>query len=288
MTARGIIGLKIDIDTYEGMRRGVPNLLDDLSRLGIRASFFLSMGPDASGLALLQLLRNPLFLKKMIRSRAPALYGWKTALYGVLLPSPLIGLSFPALIRRMLSEGHEVQFHAWDHRRWQDGVLQKPEEWIVRWFEKGLSACEETTGLTPPAFGAPAWLIDDRGLAVVKDLGFSYLSCTRAQQPFVHQGIGLIDIPSDLPCFEETGIGQGQVSIVARIQDGGYHVLPVHAEVEGGLYRKPFLDLIHYMINNGYLFETLNEIWMKTEKENLQVRRARRILLPGRSAPCCV
>jgi len=192
------------------------------------------------------------------------------------------------LVRRMLSEGHEVQFHAWDHRRWQDGVLKRPEDWIVRWFEKGLSAFEETTGQRPTAFGAPAWLIDDRVLAVVKDLGFSYLSCTRASQPFVHEGLGLIDIPSDLPCFEETGIDQAQASIVDRILDGRCHVLPVHAEVEGGLWRRPFLELMQYLKHKGYLFETLDEIRIKTKMEDLDVRRARRVLLPGRSAPCCV
>ena len=45
------LGLKIDVDTYEGMKKGVPRLLDSLSELAIKGTFYLSMGPDASGLA---------------------------------------------------------------------------------------------------------------------------------------------------------------------------------------------------------------------------------------------
>ena len=57
-----LLGLKIDVDTYEGMKKGVPSLLRILSDLGIKGTFFLSIGPDASGRAALNLLRNPLFL----------------------------------------------------------------------------------------------------------------------------------------------------------------------------------------------------------------------------------
>ena len=47
--------LKIDVDTRLGMQRGVPRLLSLLAAERVRASFFLSMGPDASGLAVFQL-----------------------------------------------------------------------------------------------------------------------------------------------------------------------------------------------------------------------------------------
>jgi hypothetical protein len=86
---RNILGLKIDVDTYIGMKRGVPCLLSILGQFGIKATFYLSMGPDASGRAVLQLVKNPRFLKKMLRTNAGHLYGIKTALYGTLIPSRL-------------------------------------------------------------------------------------------------------------------------------------------------------------------------------------------------------
>ena len=35
------IGLKVDVDTLDGLTKGVPALLDILAARGIRASFFL-------------------------------------------------------------------------------------------------------------------------------------------------------------------------------------------------------------------------------------------------------
>ena len=59
-----ILGLKIDVDTYQGMKPGVPRLLALLRQEGLRATFYLSIGPDASGRALLQILKNPGFSRR--------------------------------------------------------------------------------------------------------------------------------------------------------------------------------------------------------------------------------
>jgi undecaprenyl phosphate-alpha-L-ara4FN deformylase len=283
-----ILGLKIDVDTYQGMRLGVPRLLSMLQENDIRATFYLSIGPDASGRAVLQILKNPRFLKKMVRTRAASLYGFRTALYGTLLPSPKIALSFPELVRRILAEGHEVQFHAWDHRRWQDELTVHPEGWIRDWFRRGIDGFEVLTGKRPTSFGAPAWLIDDRVLSMVRDLRFDYLSCTRAKAPFIHEGTGLIEIPSDLPCFEEMGIEEGEREILTRLAEGGIHVLPVHAEVEGGLMSDNFVRLIHAAKRLDYRILPLGELLSLLNRESLVTRRFRMQLLSGRSVPCAV
>jgi undecaprenyl phosphate-alpha-L-ara4FN deformylase len=283
-----ILGLKIDVDTYQGMKRGVPRLLSLLEQEGVKATFFLSVGPDASGRAILQILKNPRFLKKMVRSRAASLYGFRTALYGTFLPSPLIALSFPDLVRRIIAEGHEVQFHAWDHRRWQDELLKRPEVWIRDWFSRGIEGFEGLTGTPPTSFGAPAWLIDDRVLSLVRDLGLDYLSCTRAKEPFIHAGTDLIEIPSDLPCFEETGMEEGERSILADLASGGIHVLPVHAEMEGGMGAEPFVRLLRAIKKSDYTILPLAGIVPWVQRKKLVTRRYRMALLPGRAVPCAV
>ena len=283
-----ILGLKIDVDTYQGMRRGVPRLLSSLRQEGLRATFYLSIGPDASGRAVLQILKNPRFLKKMVRTRAASLYGFRTALYGTLLPSPKIALSFPDLVRQIMAEGHEVQFHAWDHRRWQDELAVRPEAWIRDWFRRGIEGFESLTGRRPASFGAPAWLIDDRVLSLVRDLHLDYLSCTRAKEPFIHEGTDLVEIPSDLPCFEETGIKEGERKILAGLAEGGIHVLPVHAEVEGGRMSENFVRLIHAAKKLDYRLLPLCDIYPILDRKNLITRRFRLQLLSGRSVPCAV
>ena len=266
----------------------MPRLLSLLRENDLRATFYLSIGPDASGRAVLQILKNPRFLKKMVRTRAASLYGFRTALYGTLLPSPKIALSFPDLVRRILAEGHEAQFHAWDHRRWQDELTVRPEGWIRNWFSRGIDGFEALTGKRPTSFGAPAWLIDDRVLSIVRDLRFDYLSCTRAKAPFIHEGTGLIEIPSDLPCFEETGIEEGERKILARLAEGGIHVLPVHAEVEGGLMSENFVRLIQAAKKLDYRLLPLGDLLSLLDRESLVTRRFRLQLLAGRSVPCAV
>jgi undecaprenyl phosphate-alpha-L-ara4FN deformylase len=283
-----ILGLKIDVDTYIGMKRGVPRLLSILANYDIQATFYLSMGPDASGRAILQLIKNPRFLKKMLVTNAGRLYGIKTALYGTLLPSPMIALSFPELVEQIISTGHEVEFHAWDHRRWQDELYTRSSEWIENWFEKGIKAYRRLVKKEPSSFGAPAWLIDDRVLKIVGKYPFRYLSCTRAKEPFIHEISGLMEIPSDLPCFEEIGPPQGVFKILQILKEGGMHILPVHAEAEGGIWDKYFIDLCEAIRNIDLQILPLSKIQALLEAKALPVRKYRMELLPGRSAPCAV
>jgi undecaprenyl phosphate-alpha-L-ara4FN deformylase len=283
-----MLGLKIDVDTYWGMKNGVPSLLQTLKEFNLKGTFFLSIGPDNSGRAALQLIKNPLFLKKMMRTNAAALYGWKTALYGTLLPAPMIALSFPQIVREIIDAGHEVQFHAWDHRRWQDELPDKSENWIRDWFNKGIAGFEKLTGNKPTAFGAPSWVIDDRVLSIIKEYKFEYLSCTRAKAPFIHEIVDILEIPSDLPCFEEIDAQKGVSIIAALLQDGQTHVLPVHAEVEGGIFQNQFRELLGKALSMNIEIVPLKVIKDKLDIKTLPKRKYKMELLPGRHSPCVV
>ncbi len=276
------------MDTYIGMKRGVPRLLAILKNFNVRGTFFLSMGPDSSGRAVFQLVKNPLFLKKMVRTGAGRLYGWRTALYGTLLPSPMIALSFPNLVKDILSDGHDAEFHAWDHRRWQDELPARPYGWIENWFKRGVEAYRGMAGREPSSFGAPAWLIDERALEIASKYSFHYLSCTRAREPFVHDIPGLLEIPSDLPCFEEIGIDEGVSRILRILEDGQTHILPVHAEAEGGVWDRYFEELLKGALQMNYRILPLSEIREILRHSEWPVRRHRMELLPGRSQPCAV
>ncbi|MGC4075111.1 MAG: hypothetical protein QM760_21940 [Nibricoccus sp.] len=43
------IALKVDCDTFEGTKNGLPNLLRLFDELKIRATFLFTLGPDTSG-----------------------------------------------------------------------------------------------------------------------------------------------------------------------------------------------------------------------------------------------
>ena len=270
------------------MKNGVPCLLQTLKEFNLKGTFFLSIGPDNSGRAALQLIKNPLFLRKMMRTNAASLYGWKTALYGTLLPAPMIALSFPEIVKDIIAAGHEVQFHAWDHRRWQDELPHKSENWIRQWFTQGIAGFEKLIGNKPTAFAAPSWLIDDRVLVILKEYNFEYLSCTRAKTPFIHEIAEILEIPSNLPCFEELNAQKGVAIIVDMIKDGRTHVLAVHAEVEGGIFNEKFKELLKHAQSTGNSIVPLRDIKNKLVLQDIAVRKYKMELLPGRHSACAV
>ena len=288
MSAGRVLGLKVDVDTRRGMELGVPSLLDTLATFRVPAAFFLSFGPDNSGKAVYQFLRNPRFLVKMLRTNAPGLYGFRTALYGTLLPAPLIASALPGLCREIEARGHEVEFHAWDHRTWQDALPRKGAAWIREWFRRGFASYEEALAHRPRAFGAPAWLLTEEAVGVLREFPLEYLSCTRAAAPFLLEGTGLVELPSDLPCLEEVGGRHGVSRILSALDAGGVHVLPVHAEAEGGIWRDAFVEILRGAIERGYEVLPLSRIAADSGRRTLPGRPFRSALLPGRAVPCSV
>jgi hypothetical protein len=97
-----------------------------------------------------------------------------------------------------------------------------------------------------------------------------------------------MEIPSDLPCLEEIGVPQGVSRIFQILKDGGIHVLPAHAEVEGGAWSRYFVEICETI--RGMNIETLplSKIRELLLSKKLPVRKHRMDLLPGRSVPCAV
>ena len=110
------LALKVDVDTLRGTLEGVPRIMTVLRALGAGATFYFSVGPDHTGRALKRALR-PGFLKKVRRTSVVSHYGWRTLLYGTLLPGPQIGARAGDVMRSVRDAGFEVGVHCYDHVR---------------------------------------------------------------------------------------------------------------------------------------------------------------------------
>jgi undecaprenyl phosphate-alpha-L-ara4FN deformylase len=289
-----LVAIKIDVDTHDGMRVGVPRLLAVLARHRMRASVFLALGPDRSGLAMVQLLRSPRFLAKMLATRAGALYGWRTALSGTLLPARPVASAFPALVRALADDGHELGVHAWDHRAWQDGLPDFSAERIERHFSRAWSAFQELTGRPPEAIAAPSWTTTPLSLALQDRLPLRYASDLRGGPPCrLATCLGTMRLPQ-LPatgaCLEELLAGglrdpaaleERLVSELAQARSP-LRVVTLHAEVEGGPYCELLDRLLPRLRGLGELV-TLGESLGRLGELPLRAWCLRR--LPGRSFP---
>jgi undecaprenyl phosphate-alpha-L-ara4FN deformylase len=253
------IFLKIDVDTYRGTREGVPAMLDDLAAAGVRASFFFTLGPDRSGRAILRVFTKPGFLGKMLRTNAARMYGVRTALYGTLLPAPLIGRRCRDAIARCRAAGHEVGLHAWDHVTWQDRLDRLARRAVEEQIDRGIAAFVQVFGERPRAFAAPAWFATDDALEALDARGFDYLSISRtvgngAAEPFYPRLRGRVlrtlELPTTLPTLDED-LGRDGITaesyverLVERYREGADELLTVHAETEGLAYRPLFRRLL--------------------------------------------
>ena len=288
-----VVALKIDVDTHQGMKAGVPSLLKTLRDAGVKATFFLSFGPDNSGKAIWNILRKRGFFSKMIRTGAPHLYGFKTLLYGTLLPAPLIASAYPEIVRQIDQETHEIGVHAWNHRLWQDNLDRLSAEKIRQEFERSFAAYRVILGREPRAVAAPAWYCNQTSLEVQDGLSLDYSSDTRGRKPFFPRMGGRVyrtlQIPTSQLGIEEM-IGRGGVTRgnlvdhqIAQLKRKRFNTVPVHAEIEGGSYHGHFRGFLKGAMKSGFRFRPLQHLCGVAKEEGAPVRDVVLEEFPGRS-----
>jgi peptidoglycan/xylan/chitin deacetylase (PgdA/CDA1 family) len=284
--------LKVDVCTHEGMRDGVPRLLDQLKRLAAKATFCLAFGPDNAGKAIFNVFR-PGFVKKMLGSGAPSLYGWRTTVSGTLLPARPIASAFPDLVRRIEAEDHEVALHAWDHRRWQDHVGEMDDAEIRVHYERAAECYAKALGHAPRGAGAAAWIVSARSLAIEDALGLAWASDLRGGPPCRLRADGRVfatpQIPTTGRCIEEllaVGVRETPAlvdALAADMASEDHAVLAVHAEVEGGPYADVLDALVPRLFGGGRSVVTIGHLAASLDAASLPVRDLAFKPLAGRS-----
>lgn len=261
------IGLRVDVDTLRGTRDGMPRLLATLNARKIRATWYVSLGPDNMGRHITRMLR-PSFAMKVLRSGAPNLYGWEILLRGTLWPGPIISTRCAETLRQPERDGHEMGVHAWDHHRWQVGIESLSDAQLESELTRATEALATILGRMPTTAAAPGWRCTERVLALKASRLFAYRSDSRGPaQPFlarVHGSpLNQPQVPVDLPTYDE-GVRGGAGAdaawndeLLRRLNDGKPHVLTIHAESEGGCKNELFAQFLDRAIAAGHQFEPL-------------------------------
>jgi undecaprenyl phosphate-alpha-L-ara4FN deformylase len=292
MTERRV-ALKVDCDSLEGTREGVPRLLEIFAARGIRATFFFTLGPDRSGVAVRRIFTRKGFLAKMIRSGAPSLYGWKTALYGTLLPAPMIGARCEEALRAAARAGHDTGVHGWDHVGWQDRLDRMTAEEIARDYGAAHAEYSRILGMPARASAAPGWTANARSLAIQEERALLHASDTRGGQPFFPRAQGrtfrTLEIPTTLPTLDETLAwpqleGDAAQRAFFRGAVRGTEVHTIHTEVEGRSKADLFGGILDDWIRDGVAFVLLSELARETlaRRDRVPEREIAKGRLPGR------
>jgi peptidoglycan/xylan/chitin deacetylase (PgdA/CDA1 family) len=311
------VALKVDVDTYRGTREGVPRLLDLFAKEGVKATFFFSLGPDTSGRAIKRVFRKG-FVRKVLSASPAASYGFRTMLYGTLLPAHDIGgrPETVALMREVAARGHGVGIHAWDHVRWHDRLPLMTREEIEAVVEREHARFLEIFGRRAAFQAAPGWTATPLSVEVQEAHGILATSDTRGGGPFYPLRADgapskVLEIPSTLPTLDEllavplrgTGTQAEKACEVLRmsLREGEaaspLHVHSMHTEIEGAKsFFAPFASLLSGWKSDGVTFLTFEEICRTLlpasaparsdrEQKEIPVKALAWTTLPGRATP---
>ncbi len=288
------VALKIDVDTHQGLGEGVPRLARMLEREGVAASFFIAMGPDNSGRAIVRAFRNRGFLGKMLRTRAVSMYGLRTVLSGTLLPSRPIALSYPSLLRELRAGGFEVGVHGYDHVRWQDQLDRLGEAAIRGELEDAFEAYRAIFGEPARSFAAPGWRTNAAALRALDAMKLDYRSDTRGRSPYRcvvdGQVLATPEIPTTLPTLDEV-MGRRDLPdaaavlkfYLAEFKPDSLNVHTIHAETEGMGHLESFTALVRALKERGAQFIQLRGVAARLQGSELPACEVVRAILPGRA-----
>jgi peptidoglycan/xylan/chitin deacetylase (PgdA/CDA1 family) len=288
------VALKIDVDTHRGLAEGVPRLARMLERERVAASFYVAMGPDNSGRALVRLFKNPGFLRKMLRTRAVETYGLRTVLSGTLLPARPVGAAFPTLLRELRERGFEVGVHGYDHVKWQDQLDALGENGVRAEVHDAFEAYRAIFGEPARAFAAPGWRTNTVAMTVLDTMGLSYRSDTRGAGPYRCAVDGRVlatpEIPTTLPTLDEV-VGRREVRdsaallkfFIERFKDETLNVHTAHAETEGMAQLEWFTALVRSLKERGAKFVRLAEVAKRLSVAELPVCEVVRGTIEGRA-----
>jgi len=308
--------LKIDVDTRQGYLGGVPRMAAALDRLGVRATFCVAVGPDRSGRAIRRLFTRRGFLAKMLRTRAPSTYTWRTLLYGTLLPAPLIATGTPRIVKDLRAAGHEVIPHGWDHVSWHDFLRRWDAERTRRELDLACDTLERHLGEPCRAFASPGWQATEASLLAEEERRLTYAADVRGWAPFFplvgRRATGVLQLPTTLPTLDEM-VGRPDLRGVDPLEylfaamreparparqvkaapdaapsdaapPDSTHVFTAHAEIEGGPWASLFEQLVSRLLAEGATILTLGELAEAVRREGTALTGSVvDVELPGRA-----
>jgi peptidoglycan/xylan/chitin deacetylase (PgdA/CDA1 family) len=286
------IALKVDVDTWRGTQEGVPTLVDILRRNRAGATFLFSLGPDHTGRAIKRAFR-PGFMKKVSRTSVLEHYGFKTLMYGTLLPGPDIGKRGADMLRSVRDAGFETGIHCWDHIKWQDGVEHANAEWTERQMFLAADRYMDVFGEAARVHGAAGWQMNAHALRLTQRIGLSHASDTRGTHPFMPVMNGEIvlcpQLPTTLPTLDELigidGVTEDNVdrhllALTAKPRD---HVYTLHGELEGMKLAPVFERLLTAWREQGYELVALRDMAATLDRARLPRHEVVRGEIAGRS-----
>ncbi|MHA2357489.1 MAG: hypothetical protein ACXABK_01800 [Candidatus Heimdallarchaeaceae archaeon] len=174
--------LRVDIDTYEGLKIGLPKVIDFVEKHNIPATIYLGLGKYATGRNIFRIIKS----KDMKKRIAP----WKrnhpkSIFRGILLPSGKIGEEEKEQLREYNSKDLiEFHPHGYNHVKWSSSFANSSYEKTCDFINKFTEEYETIFKQKPIANAAPNFQINQFYFDELKKRKFNFSSDIQYSNPF--------------------------------------------------------------------------------------------------------
>ena len=215
-----IFGLRVDIETEIGIK-AIPNLLDILKKLEMRASFYVIMKPPS----LFQYIKY-----KRVPKIKPVLYlkdeFWEEKIktekekfdlshrysklekLELLFQRNFIKKNLP-IFERILNEGHELGLHGLRHYSWNHAIYFVD---IKNYIQEAIEYFENYFRFKPRSWASPGFKINKSALIWLDNFGIKVISDLPGNKPFkvkiMEKELKIVNVPitivgnNNLPIIE--------------------------------------------------------------------------------------
>ena len=221
------VGIGIQVGTIEGALYGLPALLDLLGEYDLKATWFLSLGPDRS-------------------------VPWWQRMAG----APFISDTAREGLLRLAKEGHELGLAPFDAVRWHDEAAHADRAWTERQVRPGLDIYRRMFRQDPCCFGANGMQVNPFLFDIESDLELKFASDVLGQTAFLPRAQRVdgevpqlpVTLPSVAEALHERGVNEDNVheyifDASQKLLVSG-HVWRIDAEADG----IDFIDMVEKML----------------------------------------
>lgn len=268
------ICIRVDIDTHNGLKKGIPKILDILKKYSISATFYCVMGSDTMGQHIKR-FKNPEYWKRIFKINPIKFiknYNIKSFFYGTILKGPQVVEGNEKILNEIINKGHQLGIHGYNHCEWADNIYSASSEWIREDIEKAYLKFHEILKFYPETFAAPNWRSNEKVFKVEEEFNFKFVSDMRGYSPFYPdvncKKFKILQIPATLPCFHEVrqnGLNEKQIinRIIKNINENEYGIFTIHDWYEGCICSEMLDSFLGECIIKGLSFDTLDNIYAK-------------------------
>ncbi|MFW9851905.1 MAG: hypothetical protein ACFFDS_03120, partial [Candidatus Thorarchaeota archaeon] len=182
MTTETNFCLRVDVDTYEGLKYGIPKIVRLSKELDFPVTVYLSLGKFATGRNIFRIIKT----RKNIQLN---IQGFKrnytrSLVRGLILPSKTIGSKEKKLLNSFNNEKLlEFHPHGFNHTKWASNFLNFSYERTEEYIESMINEYESIFNKKPTANASPNFQTNNHYFRLLKKIGFIFSSDFYKMQP---------------------------------------------------------------------------------------------------------